>query len=394
VVSILVPPAYHYTVGVRMTMGKVAAIRKRSPADGQVQEGDTIFKVRLLYNGRVDRTLSEKELDPVRLPFDLDRHIHADPKRKLANWQIRLRVKRLVDHNAGSEIELPPIAWDDSWKLGEEGPNSPAAPMSIPQLGIAYHVESRVAHVEPGSPAAEAGIQQDDVFFKIRFRRPGKTPSDKKSWSDWIEMQSKRGSEKPYDQWAFYSDYLDFLDFPTMQVRVQRGGKDLPELFELKAELDTSWPALRRGWILEPDTRLQKANGFLEAVGLGLSETWQFIEDIYVSAIRIVSRDVSTKTLGGPIEIASTGFSVAGDDLFRFFLFLGIISINLAVVNFLPIPVLDGGHMVFLLYEWVAGRPPPEIVRIVATYVGLAFIVLLMLFVVGLDLQKRGWLPW
>jgi regulator of sigma E protease len=74
-----------------------------------------------------------------------------------------------------------------------------------------------------------------------------------------------------------------------------------------------------------------------------------------------------------------------------------MISINLAVVNFLPIPVLDGGHMVFLIYEKVRGRPPSEGVRAVATYIGLAFLLLLMAFVIYLDMKRRfpgWWTPW
>src|SRR5207248_2822053 len=69
-------------------------------------------------------------------------------------------------------------------------------------------------------------------------------------------------------------------------------------------------------------------------------------------------------------------------------LILGMISINLAVINFLPIPVLDGGHMVFLLYERLRGRPAPEQVRYAATFVGLALIGSLMLFVLYLDAKR------
>jgi len=69
-------------------------------------------------------------------------------------------------------------------------------------------------------------------------------------------------------------------------------------------------------------------------------------------------------------------------------LFLGIISINLAVVNFLPIPILDGGHMVFLIYEKLRGRPPTENVKIIATYVGLAVILLLFVVVTFQDFRK------
>src|SRR5207248_2028957 len=96
---------------------------------------------------------------------------------------------------------------------------------------------------------------------------------------------------------------------------------------------------------------------------------------------------ISTKSLGGPIEIAAQAFSAA-DDWLSFVLFLAVISINLAVVNFLPIPVLDGGHMVFLVYEKLRGRPPSEAVRAVATYVGLAMILGLMVFVFYQDLMR------
>ena len=67
---------------------------------------------------------------------------------------------------------------------------------------------------------------------------------------------------------------------------------------------------------------------------------------------------------------------------------LGIIGVNLAVINFLPIPVLDGGHMVFLIYEWIRGKPAPETIRIGATYVGLAVILSLMILVIYLDVKK------
>src|SRR6266567_1234324 len=103
---------------------------------------------------------------------------------------------------------------------------------------------------------------------------------------------------------------------------------------------------------------------------------------------RLLSGRISAKSLGGPIEIAAQAFSFAGENLAEFSLFLGMISINLAVVNFLPIPVLDGGHMVFLIYEKLRGRPPSEGVRIAATYLGLAFILSLMVFVFYLDIKR------
>ena len=89
----------------------------------------------------------------------------------------------------------------------------------------------------------------------------------------------------------------------------------------------------------------------------------------------------------GPLGIAEDTFEAAKDP-FTLTLWLGLISVNLAVVNFLPIPILDGGHMVFLLYELVRRRPPSDAVRAVASYVGLAALGLLMLFVIYLDAMR------
>src|SRR5690606_36754357 len=101
---------------------------------------------------------------------------------------------------------------------------------------------------------------------------------------------------------------------------------------------------------------------------------------------------ISVKTLGGPIEIATRSFAMARDP-WILTLWLGLISVNLAVVNFLPIPILDGGHMVFLIYEKLRGKPPSEPVRAVATYIGLVIIASLMIFLFYQDIGRlwRGW---
>src|SRR5207248_4550571 len=98
----------------------------------------------------------------------------------------------------------------------------------------------------------------------------------------------------------------------------------------------------------------------------------------------------ATKNLQGPLNIAKSTFEAA-QDIFDLIRILGMISVNLAVVNFLPIPVLDGGHMVFLVYELVRRKPPSDAVRAIASYVGLAALGMLMLFVVYLDVSHMIW---
>ena len=86
--------------------------------------------------------------------------------------------------------------------------------------------------------------------------------------------------------------------------------------------------------------------------------------------------------------ILNAGYNTLDYNVYKFILFLGMISVNLAVVNFLPIPVLDGGHMVFLLYEKLRGKPASEGVRVGATYAGLLLLGCLMIFVLVLDIRR------
>ncbi len=172
-------------------------------------------------------------------------------------------------------------------------------------------------------------------------------------------------------------------------MRIYRDGKLLEEPVEVKTVLDRNWPSTdSQGLAFMLDFRLQKADGFFDAVVAGVNETGRFIKMMYLNLSSLLSGRISTKTLGGPIEIAAQTFSMA-EDPFLLILWLGMISINLAVVNFLPIPVLDGGHMVFLIYEWLRGRPPSPTVQAAATYVGLAMILSLMVFVIYLDVMRR-----
>ena len=119
------------------------------------------------------------------------------------------------------------------------------------------------------------------------------------------------------------------------------------------------------------------------------SDTGNNMKQVGQMLYGIFTGRLSPKNLGGPITIAETAYHIAGYDIWEFIFFLGMVSINLAVINFLPIPVLDGGHMVFLIYEKIRGKPASEHVRLVATYVGLLLILSLMAFVIYLDIKRR-----
>ena len=129
-----------------------------------------------------------------------------------------------------------------------------------------------------------------------------------------------------------------------------------------------------------------RAASFTEAIQQGSAKALSDLSLVYRFLRKLTSNQISPRLLGGPIEIAKQAGKSAEEGFGRLLLFLTMLSANLAVVNFLPIPVLDGGHMIFLAYEWVRGKPPSEGVVAVLSYVGLALILSLMLFVFGLDL--------
>src|SRR5437764_14125561 len=110
----------------------------------------------------------------------------------------------------------------------------------------------------------------------------------------------------------------------------------------------------------------------------------------YENISGLVGGRLSPKAISGPITIAKHSFDLAGDNTWEFLIFLAMININLAVVNFLPIPVLDGGHMVFLGYEALRGKPASEAIRTYATYAGLALILSLMAFLLWRELLIPG----
>ena len=97
---------------------------------------------------------------------------------------------------------------------------------------------------------------------------------------------------------------------------------------------------------------------------------------------------VSPKMLGGPLAIPQMAYGAAASSWTDLALFLGILSINLAVLNFLPIPPLDGGQMAFLIAEKVRGRPLPESAVIVGSWMGLLFVLCLMVFVLFQDVAR------
>lgn len=119
-----------------------------------------------------------------------------------------------------------------------------------------------------------------------------------------------------------------------------------------------------------------------ESIGMAATRTWKMGTLITDILVRLVSGQISMrKSIGGPVTIAKVARESARSGLLSLLLFIAFVSVNLGVLNLLPIPVLDGGHLVFLAAEAVRGKPLSLKVRLAATQIGMAFIILLMLYV-------------
>ncbi len=128
--------------------------------------------------------------------------------------------------------------------------------------------------------------------------------------------------------------------------------------------------------------------GPLDAAVAAVSQTWSITELTVLSVAKIIAGTLSAKTLGGPIMIAEMAGQQAREGVVNLMFFTALISINLAILNILPIPVLDGGHLLFFAIEAVRGKPVNVRLREVAQQAGMFLLMLLMILVFYNDIMR------
>lgn len=351
------------TLGLRMDIGPVSAIVNDSPAaKSGLQVGDKITQI--------DGREVGKTINPLRVPDVL-----AD----LAGTEIEIEVLR-QDDSGGRTRKTILITPEDrpGWI---ERPSNVDIPLSAPAIGIAFNVIPLVLEVADDSAARKEGIEVGQSIRKFELLpEPGteSNESDRK-----IEAEF---SEETHN-WAFA--FWMMQKFPERRIRLTVGGSAGERVVEFEPEslqASTDWFLPTRGIALEILMAERKADNFWHATQMGVSHTENTIVQIYLTLRSLIRGDVSPKELHGPVGIATVAYQVAEQGLAKLMLFLGFLSINLAVLNFLPIPVLDGGHMVFLTWEAVTRKRPSERVLVAATYAGMMFVLSLMVFVLYLDI--------
>jgi len=357
--TVTLPPNRFVDFGFRLKAEPIVGLRDGSPADkAGFHTGDTIVAV----DGHDD-------FDPMRLPTYIFEH---------AGKPVTIEVER-----AGPKRVSLTVTPDDSmpWtELPFKG-----EPLDVAGLGLAYPVRTKVEAVAPDSPAARAGIKPGDVLNALTF--PAK-PAKKKPWP--LSLFSGGGPPAPdltFDEkanWAFAFQAIQFRAREPITFRVNNASTPVV----ITPEPDPAWFHPFRGEQFEGLTRRTPPMSISSALRRGADDTVDNILSIYAMFRSLAQSRVSPKNLGGPILISQVAYDAAVMGLTDLVHFLGILSINLAVLNFLPIPPLDGGQMVFLLAEKVRGRPLPESALAAGTWMGVVMVIMLMAFVFYQDISR------
>jgi regulator of sigma E protease len=252
----------------------------------------------------------------------------------------------------------------DGWLKGSDEPDP------IKSLGIQPWrpvVEPVLAEIDPEGPGAAAGLKTGDRLLTL----DGAAIAD---WQALVDAVRQRPDAK-------------------VLLQVQRDGAqlDVPVTLAHRGEGKASAGYLGAGvkggeW---PPSMLREVRyGPLDAVVEGARRTWTMSVLTLDSLKKMLFGELSVKNLSGPITIAKVAGASAQSGMGDFLNFLAYLSISLGVLNLLPIPVLDGGHLLFYLIEWVRGRPVSDRVQGWGIQIGISLVVGVMLLALINDLGR------
>jgi regulator of sigma E protease len=268
-----------------------------------------------------------------------------------------------ADSSRTRELQLPINAW-----MGSE-----TAPNPVGDLGIIqFEIPADIAGIVPGGAAEAADLQEGDEVISVDGRSI-------RGWTHWVEII--RASPEL-----------------TLNVVVQRGGisTDLlmtPETATLDdgtviGSIGAYVQETTLAELLPPEMQRQVDYNVLSAIQPALAETWNKSIFVLDSVKKMVVGLISVKNINGPITIAQVAGETATYGLDVYLGFLALLSISLGVLNLLPIPVLDGGHLLYYAIEAVIRRPVPERIQAWGLQLGLLMISGLMVLAMYNDVNR------
>lgn len=230
--------------------------------------------------------------------------------------------------------------------------------VSLGIMPVGARLDSKVVEVTPGSAAEKAGLQAGDRIVKV--------------------------DGQPIDTWHPFTYFVRQSPNKTLELLVERNGASLvlnitPTAIALKDGSEVGQVGAKLQ-VLPPDEQyliMQQYNPF-SALYEASDKTWQLMGLTVKMIGKLVVGDVKLTNLSGPVSIAK-GAGMSADSGFVYYLmFIALISVNLGIINLFPLPVLDGGHLLFLVIEKIKGGPVSERVQDVCYRFGVMALMLLM----------------
>ncbi len=356
--NVTLPPQKLRTLGVEMNMGPIIGVQAGSPAEAAgIRAGDMLIAI---------------NDDEIGNPLLIDEELLTS-----IGQEVSIKLKR------GDEEMSVTLAPRTPTQIG--WPKRMGGAVSSETLGIAFYLEDSVNSVVAGGPAAEAGIEPGDQITSFMV-----VAADGATFTSDQSLRFALGEETKFtaENRGWGAHFLKLQELPDgieVHVQYQRGSESKTAIMQPADSATSFYP--ERGIVCKQLSETRTATSWGEAFSLGVRETKEGIGHVFFTLRKI--KDLY-RSLGGPVSIGVIATSEASAGIPRLLIFLTLLSANLAVLNFLPIPVLDGGHMMFLLYEGIFGKPVNERVAFGLTMLGLSFILALMVFVFGMDFYRFG----
>jgi regulator of sigma E protease len=225
--------------------------------------------------------------------------------------------------------------------------------------GISTRLGIIVDSTVEGFPAEKIGIRPGDRIVSIG----GENISE---WEQLLQIVSSNQDKEMEITWARNFENI------TRKIKPEKNEEGAQGMIGIKFK----------------EKKIVRKYGLIGACAVGTHKTIINIKRIYLTIQGFVSKKLSTKALGGPVLIAQASYASAQSGIGKLMYFLAIISINLAVLNILPIPVLDGGHLLFIGVEKIKGSPVSVRTLSIANYIGFALIITLMIYATRNDIMR------